>query len=215
MLPKGLLRKIKKKHMAFFEDIVLIGEDPMKYPEMQFNRFLEDLENAESPVLMVMHTFMTDGEFAGTPGYSVSDLSEAETQKWERTKVFDNYIGLLINKLEQKRQLKDSLFLIVSDTGSDTASMRSLTEPKTIVQKYDENMSKIFTILHHPTQKKGVVVRDRLFQEDIFQIMTEKVGDTKMHDIKNAQQIYLQAKSSLGIRTFNLNEETNLLQLEE
>ena len=93
--------------------------------------------------------------------------------------------------------------------------MRSLTEPKTTIQKYNENMSKIFTILHHPTQKKGVVVRDRLFQEDIFQIMTEKGGDTKMHDIKNAQQISLQAKSSLGIRTFNLNQETNLLQLEE
>ena len=45
--------------------------------------------------------------------------------------------------------------------------------------------------------------------------MTEKGGDTKMHDIKNAQQISLQAKSSLGIRTFNLNQETNLLQLEE
>lgn len=215
MLPKGLLAKIKKKHMAFFEDIVLIGEDPMKYPEMQFNRFLEDLENAESPVLMVMHTFMTDGGFAGTPGYSVSDLSEAESQKWERTKVFDNYIGLLINKLEQKGRLNESLFLIVSDTGSDVASMFALTEPKTMAQEYNENLTKIFTILHHPTQKKGVVFKDRLFQEDIFQIMTEEVINTKMHNVKNAQQIYLQAKSSLGTRTFNLNEETGLLQLEE
>ena len=76
-------------------------------------------------------------------------------------------------------------------------------------------MSKIFAILHHPTQKKGMVVRDRLFQEDIFQIMTEKGSDTKMHNVKNAQQIYLQAKSSLGVRTFNLNEETGFLQLEE
>ena len=86
-----------------------------------------------------------------------------------------------MNKLEQKGRFKDSLFLIVSDTGSDAKSMRSLTEPKTTIQKYNENMSKIFTILHHPTQKKGVVVRDRLFQEDIFQLMTEKGGDTKMH----------------------------------
>ena len=93
--------------------------------------------------------------------------------------------------------------------------MRSLTEPKTTIQKYNENISKIFYNFTPSNSKKGVVVRDRLFQEDIFQLMTEKGGDTKMHDIKNAQQISLQAKSSLGIRTFNLNQETNLLQLEE
>jgi hypothetical protein len=215
MLPKGVLRRIKQKQLAFFEDILLVDDDPMKYPEMQFKKFLEGLENANEPVLMIMHTFMTDGGFANTFGYSELDLSEAETQKWKRTKVFDNYVGRLMNKLEQKGRFKDSLFLIISDTGSDVASMVSLTEPRTIVQKYNENMSKIFAILHHPTQKKGMVVRDRLFQEDIFQIMTEKGSDTKMHNVKNAQQIYLQAKSSLGVRTFNLNEETGFLQLEE
>ena len=215
MLPKGVLQRIKQKQLAFFEDILLIDDDPMKYPRMQFKKFLEDLENANDPVLMIMHTFMTDGEFAKKRGYSESDLSLAETEKWERTKVFDNYIGRLMNKLEQKGRLKDSLFLIVSDTGSDTASMVSLTEPKTIVQNYNENMSKIFAILHRPTQKQGVVVKDRLFQENIFQIMTEEGRDIKMHNLKNAKQIHLQAKSSLGIRTFYLNEETGLLQLEE
>ena len=126
----------------------------MKYPKPQFDKFLADLENANAPVLMIMHTFMTDGSFANFPGYTELDLSEAEAQKWKRTKVFDNYIGRLMNKLEQKGRFKDSLFLIVSDTGSDANSMRSLTEPKTFVQKYNENISKIFTILHHPTQKK-------------------------------------------------------------
>lgn len=215
MLPKGLLRRIKKKHLAFFEDILVIGDDPMKYPEMQFNKFLEDLENAKEPVLMIMHTFMTDGGFANTVGYSESDMSFAEIQKLKRTKIFDSYIGRLMNVLDQKGRLRQSLFLVVSDTGSDVASMKLLSDSKTIAQKYNENISKIFAILHRPTQKEAVVVRDRFFQEDLFQIMTEEVGDTKLDNVTNAQQIYLRANSSLGVRTFNLNEETRMLQLEE
>lgn len=215
MLPKGVLRKIKKKQLAFFEDIFILDNDPLKYPELQFNKFLEDLEDATEPVLMVMHTFMTDGSFAGTRGYSELDVPLEIKQKWNRTRVFDKYIGRLINILEQKGRLDGALILIISDTGSDSISMASLTEPKTVVQEYNENMSKIFAILHRPAQKNGVVNGDRLFQDDIFQIMTAEGGGTKMDKVNDFRKIYLKANSSSGIRTFRLNEETNLLELEK
>lgn len=212
IIPKVILRRVKNNKLAFFEDVFIIDDDPIKYPKIQFEKFLTDYEKAEAPVLMIMHSFMTDGGFSTSLGYSKSDMSERETKKWNRTKVFDYYIGQLMNKMEKKGKLKESLLLVISDTGSDDDSMRAMTEPNVSSLKYNENISKIFGILHRPNQEKGNIIDRRIFQENIFQKLTGEYEHDESINENLPSQIALSAKSSIGVRLFKLNEKTNILE---
>ena len=212
LLPKGILRRVKEKQLAFFEDILVIDNDPTKYPKMQFDKFLKDYEEAEIPVLMVMHTFMTDGGFSKPRGYSESDMSMSEINKWNRIKIFDSYIGKLIDKMQKKGKLEESLLLIISDTGSDVVSMNKMTKPNINTLKYNNNISNIFGMLHRPNQKSGFINKKRIFQENIYEKL---IAGYEKKDLKiNLQNtLKLEAKSSVGLRMFILNNKTNKLEL--
>ena len=161
-----------------------------------------------------MHTFMSDGDFNNNFGYKIKDLNETDLKKFKRIKVFDNYIGIFINKLKEKERFRDSLILIVSDTGSDTKALKKLGNKNTFNYPYNDNISNIFGMIHFTGQRKPVIVNDLVFQEELFSIINNDLNELEYNFHSSLENFKIRSIDINGLKSYRLDVTNKNLYLE-
>lgn len=211
VLPKSILHRIKRQNLHFFEDLVESRVDLNRYPERQFERFIKELRQSEGPAIFVMHTFLTDGEFNKEIGYEISDLQASHLKKIQRIKLFDKYLGRIIQILKSKGRMKNSLILIVSDTGSDVDGILNLTAPNTFSYPYNENISNIFGMIHFIGQNEGKLEKKLVFQDELYHIVNSNLTGKDYHYHRRWEDYAIKARDFKGYKSYRLDKSNKQL----
>jgi len=210
-----ILTIIKKPRLNFFEDLYIIDNDPLKYPKQQFEVFLDNLETTKSPSMFVMHSFLTDGYFKQDFGYKKENLKKNEQIKFKRIKIFDEYIGKLVNRLKKKKRFTNSLILITSDTGSDQNAFKTLMDHKTINHPYNKNISNIFGIIHFNGQNDATINKNLVYQKELFSIINYSLENRKYIYSSLFKNYKLMNNDFFGIKGYKINNKQNTLYRED